>query len=151
MIGCALLAEVSNALSKATGINDLFGGLNVIFAGDLAQLPPVGYTRLYAKVNKYRSGTLPGQKDIFGKLAWLSVNTAVCLSEVKRCNNDPVFTGLLQRLRMGMVKPDWCSQEWSTAPLIVSENATKDTVNIHAAEAFARRTGRELHWYYATD
>ncbi|THU84818.1 hypothetical protein K435DRAFT_620388, partial [Dendrothele bispora CBS 962.96] len=148
MVGCTLLADVSNALSKATGVNDLFGGVNVIFAGDLAQLPPVGYTRLYAKVNKYRSGTLPGQKDIFGKLAWLSVNTVVCLSEVKRSDNDPVFTELLQRLR---VQPDWCSPEWSNAPLIVSENATKDAVNIYAAQAFARRTGRKLHWYYATD
>jgi hypothetical protein len=42
MIGCGLLSDVSEALSIAKGSTDSFGGINMIFAGDFAQLPPVG-------------------------------------------------------------------------------------------------------------
>jgi hypothetical protein len=79
MIGCGLLSDISEALSIAKGNTDSFGGINIIFAGDFAQLPP------------------------------------------------------------------------GNAPLIVSENSTKDAFNIKAAHAFAKRTGRPLHWYHASD
>ncbi|THU82762.1 hypothetical protein K435DRAFT_560927, partial [Dendrothele bispora CBS 962.96] len=165
MVGCSLLAEISEALSKATGVNDLFGGMNVIFSGDFAQLPPVIYTRLYAKVNRNKVSTISGQKDLFGKLAWLSVDTVVCLEENKRSDGDKVFAEVLKRLRMGSctdedctllrsriaasVQPDWSTSPWSTAPLIVTENAIKDEANILATKAFAKRVGRPLQWYYA--
>ncbi|THU87489.1 hypothetical protein K435DRAFT_592204, partial [Dendrothele bispora CBS 962.96] len=148
MVGCSLLAEISEALSKATGVNDLFGGMNVIFSGDFAQLPPVMYTRLYAKVNRNRVNTVAGQKDVFGKLVWLSVDTVVCLEENKRVDGDKTFTELLQRLRMGSY---WSTSPWSTAPLIVTENAIKDEANILATKAFAKRMGRPVEWYYAVD
>ena len=40
---------------------------------------------------------------------------------------------------------------WYNAPIIVSENATKDALNIAATEAFARQSGQPLYWYYCTD
>lgn len=40
---------------------------------------------------------------------------------------------------------------WSTAPIIVSENATKDALNVATTEAFAQETGRHLFWYHCTD
>ena len=40
---------------------------------------------------------------------------------------------------------------WHNAPIIVSQNATKDTLNIAATEAFAQQTGRHLYWYHCTD
>lgn len=41
--------------------------------------------------------------------------------------------------------------KWENAPIIVANNATKDALNAEAAVDFARRTKREIHWYYAID
>ena len=51
MIGCQMLYRISEALIEAKRISAPFGGINLIVAGNFAQLPPVGETRLYASVN----------------------------------------------------------------------------------------------------
>jgi hypothetical protein len=48
MVGCALLYEISPALKASTLA---VGGINIIFAGDFSQLPPVGQNRLYAQID----------------------------------------------------------------------------------------------------
>ncbi|KZV60813.1 hypothetical protein PENSPDRAFT_593649, partial [Peniophora sp. CONT] len=129
--------------------------MNVIFAGDFAQLPPVSSTRLYADIHTASSaqgGTAKGQKVVLGKLLWLSVNTAVTLVQPMRQSgpeNAP-FVELLSRLRFGRYV-DMADPSWQSAPMIVSDNAIKDALNEQAAAAFARRTGREMHWYYSSD
>ncbi|KAJ6544458.1 hypothetical protein B0H19DRAFT_854245, partial [Mycena capillaripes] len=166
MVGCALLYDISTALSAAKGSTLAFGGINIIFAGDFSQLPPVRQSRLYAhidpdakKVTKRKrsgistakAGTPIGQKDIFGKLLWLSVQTVVLLTEIKRPSgpkNQP-FLELLNRLRN--LDIEWTAEPWKGAPIIVNENLMKDELNIKAAHAFAKATGQKLHWYYATD
>ena len=40
MIGCEMLHNISRALTEAKGSMMAFGGVNVIFAGDFAQLTP---------------------------------------------------------------------------------------------------------------
>lgn len=170
MIGCKLLLQVSEALGMAKGNKSTpFGGVNVIFAGDFAQLPPVGQSRLFSHLNTATVGTKRGQDNVFGKLLWLSVRTVVLLVEVMRqsgSENDR-FVELLGRLRQGTctrsdfdllntrvignTTPDWSDPAWSGAPVIVSDNDVKDALNEKAAEAFAQQTGRELHWYYASD
>ena len=66
MIGCSMMADIHDALVNATGCTDPFGGINVIFAGDFAQLPPVGDTKLYMHLNygKLHTDTLSGQKTV---------------------------------------------------------------------------------------
>ncbi|KAI0348769.1 hypothetical protein OH77DRAFT_1386195, partial [Trametes cingulata] len=97
-----------------------------------------------------------GQQIVAGKLLWLSFTTVVVLHEVMRqrgSSNTP-FVELLSRLREGRCTQDdyeLLHPEWADAPIIVYDNATKDALNVRAAEAFARNTGRELHWYYARD
>jgi hypothetical protein len=172
MVGCALLYDISHALSVAKGNDLAFGGINVVFAGDFAQLPPVKQVRLYSHLDKKaisNAGTKNGQKVVFGKLLWLSVDTVVILTENMRQTgpeNKP-FVELLGRHRDGRctqgdydvlntrlaanLNLDWNSQKWSTAPVIVAENAMKDALNEEMVKSFARRTGRPLHWYYATD
>ncbi|KAJ6562053.1 hypothetical protein B0H19DRAFT_879204, partial [Mycena capillaripes] len=171
MIGCGLLSDISEALSIAKGTTDSFGGINIIFAGDFAQLPPVGQTRLYSHLMRpgMTAATRPSQKKVFGKLLWLSIQTVVLLTEIKRQSGpeNAGFLSLLGRLREGRctepdyellntrvlsnLAVDWTDEGWRNAPLIVSENATKDAFNIKAAYAFAKRTGQPLHWYYASD
>lgn len=49
------------------------------------------------------------------------------------------------------VQPDWSSDDWKDTPMIVTQNETKDILNNAAAMVFARKTGHQLHWYYAVD
>ncbi|KAF5335555.1 hypothetical protein D9611_012211 [Ephemerocybe angulata] len=170
MIGCAFLAEISDALTHAKGKNVPFGGINIILAGDFAQLPPVGQVRLAVRMNarELKPTTSRGQANIAGKLLWNSIDTVVILKDVMRqagSENANEFTDLLARLREGRstaadymllnnrlienVKPDM--SQWLTAPIIVSDNLTKDALNAKAAAEFARKSGQPLHWYYTTD
>ncbi|KAJ7730751.1 hypothetical protein B0H16DRAFT_1229855, partial [Mycena metata] len=160
MVGCSFLYDISHALSIAKGNDLAFGGINIVLAGDFAQLPPVGQKRLYAHLDQSdiaKAGTKKGQKMVFGKLLWLSVTSVIFLSEIMRQSgpeNQP-FVDLLSRLREGRlasrVQIDWHSERWRKAPVIVAENAMKDALNIQMAHEFAVKTGQKLHWYYAQD
>ncbi|KAF5343263.1 hypothetical protein D9757_015149 [Collybiopsis confluens] len=169
MVGCRFLLKVSRALNKAKDHQGPFGNINIIVAGDFAQLGPVGDPRLYSFIKTNNVNTTYGQECIFGKLLWLSIRTVVILTEVMRQTGqeNKKFVELLQRLRTGTctgddyslldsrvisrVKPDWERDIWKTAPIIVSSNRVKDLLNERAAASFAERTGRPLHWYYACD
>lgn len=170
-IGCSLLVDVHNALVSATGSTDLFGGMSVIFAGDFSQLPPVLDTKLYTHLNhkKLRADTRAGQKMMFGKLLWHSIGTVVILTEQMRQHGDAnvQFASLLSRLREGVCTEDdflllnsrlistggedLLSDDWQKAPMIVSENAVKDAINIRATMAFAERTRQTVQWFNAVD
>ena len=82
MIGCWFLLRISKALTEAKESTASFGGINIIFAGDFAQLPPVCETRLFAHIDTAKSGSKCGQDDVMGKLLWLSVKVVVILTEV---------------------------------------------------------------------
>ena len=170
MIGCKLLHRISEALIQAKGNTSPFGGINVIFSGDFAQLPPVGETRLSADVNTSNLSTeKKGIKNdiVYGKLLWLSVNQVIILTEnMRQSGTENInFVKLLSRLREGCCTQDdhdllskrilhntdvnW--EVWADTPIIVSDNAQKDALNERGAQAFANRNNKELHWYYAVD
>ncbi|KAJ7101109.1 hypothetical protein C8R44DRAFT_578135, partial [Mycena epipterygia] len=152
MVGCSLLLQVSQALIEAKGNTALFGGVNIIFAGDFAQLPPVGMNSLYAKIltDTDSASGKKGQQNILGKLLWLLVKTVVILKKVeRRCTNDDY--DLLNSRLITNLRPDWSQPEFQHVPIIVSSNELKDALNEKAAQVFAARTGEMLHWYYAKD
>ena len=106
MIGCEMLHKISRGLTDAKGCTTAFGGVNMIFAGDFAQLPPIGDTRLYKDVNTASvttAATNRGQSKALGRLLWLSVETVVMLDESMRQSGsgNAGFVDLLQRLRDG--------------------------------------------------
>ena len=167
MIGCKFLFKLHEALCVAKEDKRPFGGINIIFTGDFAQ-SPVGDTRFCSKLNTRRKATNAGQNEMFGKLLWLSVDKCVMLKNIMRQRgpeNQP-FIQLLQRLRTGQCNEDdyellnskllcnaeplWSQEEWRESPVIVSNNEAKDLINLKCAEAFAARTGHELH-YHALD
>ena len=169
VIGRKMLVSIHEALCIAKG-NDLpFGGVNIVFAGDFAQLPPVGQRSLYCRTNSHNVANPRAQADIFVRLLWLSVDVIVLLTQVMRqsANADLTFVDLLFRLRVGKctdddyrvlqsrllstVRPSWNDDGWLDAPILVSSNDAKDALNERATFAFARRTGRPLHWYESTD
>lgn len=42
-------------------------------------------------------------------------------------------------------------ESWRLAAVIVTNNPTRDAINVRATEAFAERTGRALNWYESVD
>ena len=82
MIGCCLMLKISEALNDAKENQSPFGAMNIFFAGDFSQLPPVGDTQLFSQINTHDVKTHQGQASIFGKLLWLSVKTVVILDQV---------------------------------------------------------------------
>lgn len=163
IIGCRFLTKVSEALADAKSVTDRpFGGISIIVAGDFAQLPPVGETRLYAWVNVSKSAAaakLSVQQLVIGKLLWLMFTSVVLLDNnmQQRSSENGAFLSLLTRLRSGECTQDdfellnsrllstYTDQTqlrpWRNAPVIVANNATKDAINEQATCAFARNTG----------
>ncbi|KAG1837382.1 hypothetical protein DFJ58DRAFT_846518 [Suillus subalutaceus] len=117
-IKCDLIAmwqNIHEALCQAKENLAPFGGINIVFAGDFAQLPPVGQRGLHCKVNTYTATTTKGQKAMFGKLLWLSISTIVLLKIVMRQTGDhnACFVEVLGRLHT--VRPTWHLGEWLDA------------------------------------
>ena len=154
-------------MQKATHFHS--GGVNVIFAGDFAQLPPF-QTRLYANLkSRYGIGTAKKERKMLGRLLWLTIDTVVELKTNMRQQGDKNkrFSELLGRLRMGKCnEADYellkgrvigrhdlviKKSDWASAPVIVSDNTAKDALNERYAIEFAERTNQTLHWYYSSD
>ncbi|RXW17503.1 hypothetical protein EST38_g8344 [Candolleomyces aberdarensis] len=173
MVGLQLNGQINQGLQLAKENNRPYGGINIIFAGDFAQLPPPGQTKLFASLStSYLCAKTTGQQVIHGKLLWLSMNKVVMLSKPERQDGaaNERFVELLSRLREGkcnsedydvlctrVLSPDHASlfqdrsSPWKASPIIVTDNATKDALNEACAIQFALDNEQELHWYHARD
>ena len=85
MLSCHDMYKILAQLAKVLNAFDLpFGGMNIIFDGDFAQLPPVGGLSLYSESigTQVRSGLkLGGQEVTVGKALWHQIKTVVVLRE----------------------------------------------------------------------
>lgn len=87
MVSCAALYNISAILALALGEpEEAFGGINIIFAGDFAQLPPVKAKSLFspdAEVSPivHTKMTVSDQKNCIGKILWQQVTTVVILKK----------------------------------------------------------------------
>src|SRR6266508_5493185 len=169
MIDCRLMLQIHKALCEAKENSKPFGGINIIFVGNFAQLPPVEDTRLYSHLEKEKVGTPNGQKNIFGKLLWLSVDKVIILKELMHQNEqqDLQFTQLLAHLwiecctdsdyqfliqrKLSHKQTNFSESTWKQAPIIVSNNDIKDSLNMECAKSFAAHTKQQLHFYHTTD
>lgn len=167
MVRCKTLVQISDARLIAKEDESIFGGMNIIVAGDLAQLPPVIDNKLFMHIKHFLSSN---QQQVSGKLLWLCIDTVVVLHQVWRQHSESntAFVDVLGRLCTGSCtaddyamlssrvlntnqRPDWTVEPWSTTPLIVSQNDVKDAFNEHLTRSFAEKTGHELHFYYCVD
>jgi ATP-dependent DNA helicase PIF1 len=88
MLSCKSLFYINERLAKVSqNFEESFRGFNMIFAGDFAQLPPVGGIKLYkdcsaaalsASLNKFN------EQAIVGHFLWHQVTTAVILTRNMR-------------------------------------------------------------------
>ena len=88
MLSCHDLYRISAQIARAFNIHDLpFSRKNIIFAGDFAQLPPVGgreSSSLYSgMIGTYAHSclTVYSQESAIGKALWHQVTTVVILRE----------------------------------------------------------------------
>ncbi|PBK83776.1 hypothetical protein ARMGADRAFT_865186, partial [Armillaria gallica] len=139
MVGTKLLVQISTALVLAKEDSTIFGGINIIFAGEFVQLPSVVDSKLFSQAPN-KSGSDTALKAMQGRLLWLSVDTVVILTQVMHQGGDSntSFVELLNQLRLGQCTLD----DHQALNQRLAENAT---------EAFAQRTGWALHYYYAAD
>jgi hypothetical protein len=82
-----VLYSISARLAHSLGEpNKPFGGLNVIFAGDFAQLPPVSAKALYSPDSAvapmiHGKMSILDQKNTIGKIIWQQITTVVVLKQ----------------------------------------------------------------------
>lgn len=89
------IAFIDERIRTALGSRVAFGGVNVIFGGDMMQLPPVGGKCMYELValdNARDAATRVGA-DLFAKAR------LVRLTQQMRASSDLVHSGLIQRMR----------------------------------------------------
>ncbi|KAE8250383.1 hypothetical protein A4X13_0g4771 [Tilletia indica] len=99
MTSCEMFSDINQALQIGTQkLDEPFGGINVLFAGDFCQLPPVGASPLYASgSSRYQNSNIRTKEEL-GRLAWLYVDEVVEFVEQKRMQ-DPVMAATLSRMR----------------------------------------------------
>ena len=158
MLSCHDLYKISAQLAKAFNEpNKPFGGINIVFAGDFAQLPPVGGgeaislysgsigTQIYSGLNHY------GQESAIGKALWHQVTTVVILREnmrqklqsledakfrkalenmcYKACTQDDIEFLHTRITGPGINKPKLAEKDFRNVSIITAWNSQKDKIN----------------------
>ncbi|GFW65819.1 hypothetical protein TNCV_586451 [Trichonephila clavipes] len=90
MIGCDVLHKINLRLQEITGVHDQpFGNLNIIFCGDLHQLPPVNASTVYKGP----------RNSMCGPVLWQSLDYYP-LEQVRR-QSDSTFSEILTKIGNG--------------------------------------------------
>ena len=177
MVACHELYAISARLSAITKVFDQpFGGMNMIFAGDFAQLPPTTGISLY---NNSVAGcidvnmSLRQQENTIGKLLWQQVTTVVILKENMRQREaseaDKKLRTALENMRYASCTPQdiiflksrvagWAEgrprltdARFRNVSIITAYNSQKDKINAMGTTRFRAETGVELHDFYSID
>jgi hypothetical protein len=101
LLSLQLLAQIDHALRYAKERPDQwFGSVNIIFAGDFYQFPPVGGSALYSPIASYAGQTDAEVQKRLGWLAWKTVDVVITLTEQQRMRDDFEYGNTVNRLRV---------------------------------------------------
>ena len=177
MISCHELYAISSRLSQATNVHDKpFGGLNVILAGDFAQLDPAKGAALYSgsvsMINKARQKPRE-QMNTIGKLIWHQFTIVVILKENMRQRNqtddDAALRRALVNMRYGACTtedlnflrsrvvplnpkiPNLTDPQFRNISVITPLNVQKDRLNERGCIRFGSDTEQSLEHFYSVD
>src|SRR3954447_18707173 len=177
MLSCHDMYKISSQLAKALSIYDIpFGGINMIFAGDFAQLDPVGGAPLYSGSvgTQIESRLRPHLQELtVGKALWHQVTTVVILRKNMRQRTQTVEDAALRtaliNMRYGACTPKYimflrsriagrrteqpkvASKDFRNVAIICGIHTQKDMINQLGSNRFAEETGQELTNFYSID
>ncbi|XP_071576363.1 uncharacterized protein [Temnothorax nylanderi] len=138
MIGADVLDKIHSRMGDITGnFDDPFGGMNVIFCGDLRQLPPVNATPIFK----------PLRNSLNSAALWQSLNF-YALTRVMR-QSDLVFSTILTKIGNGERLTDdetkllesrfrtveWCNEHVPGAIRLYHRNCEVDKYNVEVIES----------------
>ncbi|KAF8577594.1 hypothetical protein K439DRAFT_1649052 [Ramaria rubella] len=150
--------------------------MNIILAGDFAQLPPISQYTLYSGsigTNKLQGVTNEIQEATIGKAAWHQFTTVVILRENMRQITQSPEDGKLRRALQNM-RYEACiaadisflktlvggqptnkvklnQARFCNISVIVGPNAHRDKYNMLGSDCYANDTKQPLHHFYSMD
>ena len=177
MLSCRDMYLISARLARVMNNLDVpFGGLNFIFAGDFAQLPPVighEHASLYSRTVGMKATSLRDQEAAIGKALWHQVTTVVILRQNMRQQmqspEDAKFREALANMRykactqsdITFLKTRISSElpgrasvnekEFRNVSIITNLNSQKDEINRLGSLRFAAETGQTLTQFFSID
>ena len=177
MLSARDMYRINAQLAKVFDVADVpFGGLNMVFSGDFAQLPPaVGgeHVSLYSRSIGSLSTDLKSQEEAVGKALWHQITTIVILRENMRQNKqsaeDTKLRAALENMRYKACtpeditflrtrissdlpgRPSICQDQFRNVSIITGTNLHKDEINRLGAIQFAQETGQTLTDFFSDD
>ena len=177
MLSCHDMYRISVRLSKILNVADMpFGGMNILFAGDFAQLPPaIGqeHASLYSRTVGARSNSVRDQESALGKALWQQVTTVVILRQNMRqknqSNDDAALRQALTNMRYKSCTPDDIAflrtrissslpdhpavtqVKFRNVSIITALNVHKDEINRLGSIRYAKETSQELVDFFSED
>ncbi len=178
MLDCWSMYQISKKMSQAMkNDNEPFGGINMILAGDFAQLSPPGTKfSLYSEsVDPTNQEGVKGfqQECCIGKALWHQFTTVVMLRQNMRQTSssaeDLKFRKCLENLRYkacttdditllktriagpGTNRPKLTDARFRNVSIITRWNAYRDKINDLAVRRFAKDNKQALQTFYSSD
>jgi len=177
MVACHELYQISASLAKARNMTEVpFGGLNIIFAGDFAQLKPVFGSPLYSQTvgtSVDASMSIRSQQSAIGKALWHQITTVVILRQNMRQNTqsaeDAKFRSALENMRYAQCTEEnidflktciagknknqrnIAQKRYRNVSIITELNSQKDQLNKLGSLRFAKDTNQKLTDFYSDD
>jgi len=177
MLSCRDMYLISARLAKVmNNLDTPFRGVNMIFVGDFAQLPPVigqQHASLYSWTTGKQATSLWDQEAAISKALWHQVTTVVILhdnmrqqtqspEDVRFCEalanmwykgctpNDITFL----KSRVSSWLPGWSNiteKEFWNVAIITTLNSVKDEINCLGGLRFAAEMGQQLSEFISID
>ena len=177
MLSCHDMYRISVRLAKILNVADLpFGGMNMLFAGDFAQLPPaIGqeHTALYSRTVGSKSTNLRDQEAAVGKALWQQVTTVVILCQNMRqrhqSKEDTSLREALTNMRYKACTPEDIAflhsrvssaipgrpaitqDNFRSVSIITALNVHKDEINRLGSLRYAKETSQDLCDFFSED